>query len=307
MMMMALMVRAAWIIFTSVCWVGAQSGNPPPPPLPPGDCVGDQPKRQLISRFSTTKPKVDGSLLPSEWASATRFTNTKSLKNVWLCEFSEILNPADLSVKGLVKHTDEALYFAFNITDNLIYGVDTPRWMPPGNGHADLLNASGWGFFGDEVEILIDASGPTNIQSDVFGNKTAWQMVVNTGKSVLGGIGEGGLIPGDRPALASAWAEYLSWIHAKSMQAASKVHIGGGGYVVEWRIGFELLHVQPGRPYCSSDPDTLVGLNIAVGDVDTPADGHPYYGIRHEQWFSGEKNNRTQIDEFGTLLLKSKN
>ena len=127
-------------------------------------------------------------------------------------------------------------------------------------------------------------------------------MVHNTGKSTVGGIGEGGLMPGDRPA--SEYDRYLSWIKNGKMKSASKWHSSPTkGYVIEWMISFDLLAIRPGLTYNSKMGDTAMGLNIALGDVDTPKDGHPFYGIRHEQWFSGEKTNRTQINEFGTLWL----
>jgi SSS family solute:Na+ symporter len=236
-----------------------------------------------------------------EWADATTFTNLVDGKNSWLCEFSPVTDPNDLSLAaGYVKHTSKGLFFAFNVTDNIHFGTDIPLWAPKGNPNANLVNASGWAFFGDEMEILLNAAGPTADELDVAGNATQWQMVMNTGKSTLGGVGVGGLMPGDRPA--ASYERYLSWIESGAQKAMATVH--SKGYSIEWFVAYELLMIKPGMPYAPSMPDTTMGINIALGDVDTPADGHPFYGIRHEQWFSGEKTNRTQINEFGTLVLK---
>jgi hypothetical protein len=106
-------------------------------------------------------------------------------------------------------------------------------------------------------------------------------------------------MPGDRPA--SSYDTYLSWIKSGAQKAMSAVH--SKGYTIEWFVSYSLLMISPAVQYHPSMPTTEIGLNIAIGDVDTPADGHPFYGIRHEQWFSGEKTNRTQINEFGSLLL----
>jgi hypothetical protein len=57
------------------------------------------------------------------------------------------------------------------------------------------------------------------------------------------------------------------------------------------------------QPYDGSMPDTEMGINIALGDVDRPQDGDAKMGIRHENWFSGCRANRTHIVDFGTLWL----
>jgi hypothetical protein len=149
-------------------------------PSPPGGCEGSLLKRELKSFLSDNVPVIDGHISPKEWADATRFTNLVGGKNSWLCEFFPVIDEHDLSLAaGYVKHTSEGLYFAFNVTDNLHYGTDTPRWVPKGNPNANLVNASGWAFFGDEMEILLNAAGPTTQELDVAGNATQWQMVVS--------------------------------------------------------------------------------------------------------------------------------
>jgi hypothetical protein len=78
---------------------------------------------------------------------------------------------------------------------------------------------------------------------------------------------------------------------------------GANTWVAEWEISFELMQIEPGKPYQASMPDTLMGINIAIGDVDTPAEGDPNYGIRHEQWPCGTKARRTDISEFCRFLM----
>lgn len=225
-----------------------------------------------------------------------------------MCEFAVLDDTSDLSIRGFVKHTADALYFAFNVTDNLVYGTDTKHWLPTGNPLANALNASGWPFFGDEIELLMNAavdsaSGRSSAPTDVAGNMSQWQLVYNLAKSTVHGVGTAGLLPGDRPP-GDAYYTYLSWIERGLITGASSVH--AMGYAVEWRVGFELLQLQPGRPYVSDMPDTPVGLNIAVGDADRPQDAFTAFGLRHEQWWSGEAANRTQVREFGVLWLMHK-
>jgi hypothetical protein len=151
-------------------------------PAPPGDCAGSKLKREMTSYLSDKAVTLDGVINLEEWSDATVFSSVDKGENMWLCEFYAPKDPEDLSlVAGYVKHTHDALYFAFNVTDNLNYGVDTPRWKPKGNPNSDLLNASGWPFFGDEMEILINAEGAANPSGgDVAGNETSWQLVANT-------------------------------------------------------------------------------------------------------------------------------
>ena len=83
----------------------------------------------------------------------------------------------------------------------------------------------------------------------------------------------------------AAWDNYQSWIEQKKMQGVAKVSAQASGHnvwVAEWKIGFELMQITPGKPYSSNLPDTKMSLNIALGDVDTKAAGNADYGIRHE-------------------------
>ena len=53
---------------------------------------------------------------------------------------------------------------------------------------------------------------------------------------------------------------------------------------MEWQIDYSLLQITAGNPYHTDMPDTQMGLNIAVGDVDRLEDAiRSKGGIRHEQ------------------------
>lgn len=81
----------------------------------------------------------------------------------------------------------------------------------------------------------------------------------------------------------SAYAIYDHWIASGVMEAAiaRSTAPANHGYSIEWKIGFEALHTTPGAPF---DPntrvvkDTMFGLNIAIGDVDTAAVGDARFG-----------------------------
>ena len=196
-----------------------------------------------------------------------------------------------------------------------------------------MLNQTGWPWFGDEMEILLNAAGKLEGNSttgtEVIGNETQWQMVTNLMKSRLGGVGVGGLLEGEPRSSEYAWDNYQRWIEKGSMRSAAKPRKGGKGYVIEvllvllvlllvlllllpltltlsllqWAIDFELMQISKGNPYHPSMPDTHMGVNIALGDVDTVALGDKRFGIRHENWFSGDKRNRTHLAQFGSLTM----
>jgi SSS family solute:Na+ symporter len=47
----------------------------------------------------------------------------------WLAVFVLLIpaDPKDLAPHGCVKHDGKRLYFAFDITDDVLYGTDTPE------------------------------------------------------------------------------------------------------------------------------------------------------------------------------------
>lgn len=96
----------------------------------------------------------------------------------------------------------------------------------------------------------------------------------------------------------------------RSQEAAVSVSLnssagGGNSYVIEWAIDFmPCIQLQPGVYYAADMPPVSVGLNIALGDVDTPDRSYANkYGLFHEQWFNGTNSNHTNLWQFGTLWL----
>ena len=253
-----------------------------------------------LHAYSGSTPKLDGILSAGEWQDATPFAGTLN----WTPQFTRTTNPKDLSVTGWVKHDSERLYFAFDITDDVLYGIDTPRWLPDENPSAHELTRQGYPWFGDEIEILINASNHWTGNESAAGNGASWQMVCNLTKSRKGGIGVGGLLEGEPRASQQAWDTYSRWIAAGAQEAVAKPKPGGHGYVIEWAIRFNpCLEMAPGRFY-SPKTDATVGLNIAVGDLDRKEDGRGNFGnFHHEDWLSGHKDTRTQLRDWTTLTL----
>ncbi len=258
-------------------------------------------RRPTATSWFGTTPVVDGVLTPGEWADATLLTGVLD----WVPEFSPVRDPGDLALRAWVKHDRERLHFAFEITDDRLYGIDTPRWLPPENPRAHEMSREGFPWFGDGLEILIDANRRGVGNAGVDGDGGSWQMVCNATKSRLGGIGMGGLLEGEPRTSPVAWSHYQRWIHSGDQRAAVRPRPGGGGYTVEWSIRFDpCVALEPGRCYSPESGPATVGLNIAVGDLDLPEDGRGNFGgFHHEQWWAGAPKTRTQRNNFGTLRL----
>ena len=74
-------------------------------------------------------------------------------------EFAPVVDRADLGLSGWIKHDGASLFLAFNLTDDTLYGLQTARWTPKANPAANALNQTGWPWFGDEMEVLLNAAG----------------------------------------------------------------------------------------------------------------------------------------------------
>ncbi len=259
--------------------------------------------RELSAPFGQT-PVLDGVISDQEWSDAKAFVGTKG----WMPQFTPTKSNDDLSLRGWVKYDDHKLWFAFEVKDDVLYGIDTERWLPEKNLQAHELTPQGWPWFGDEMEILINAANSWQDDENARGNGHSWQMVCNLTKSRLGGIGRGGLIEGEPRVKAEAWSTYQKWIESGAMQAVAKPMKGGKGYVIEWSIAFApCLEIAPGKFFTPSDQEVVMGLNLAVGDLDEKAKGEGNFGnFLHEDWFAGEKNKRTNVCQWGRLRMLSK-
>jgi SSS family solute:Na+ symporter len=158
------------------------------------------------------------------------------------------------------------------------------------------------------MEILLNATNTFKADESVEGNGRSWQMVVNLTKSRLGGLGKGGLLEGEPRRDPKAFATYSQWIDSKAMIAATSVRPDRKGYTIEWSIAFDpCVEVEPSKFWSPAMGDREVGINIALGDLDTPEAGAGNFGnFHHEDWFSGGAKTRTQLNNFGTLHLRAK-
>lgn len=263
---------------------------------------------RTLEAFPGKAPKLDGKIGKGEYADATPITGVLD----WNPTFTPTTDARDLALKGWVKHDGQRLYFAFEVTDDVLYGIDTERWLPKENPKAHELTREGFPWFGDEMEILLNPSFQWKANESVEGNGRSWQMVCNLTKSRPGGVGVGGILEGEPRREEKAWNTYQQWIASGAQQCVAKVQPTKKGaprkYVIEWAIRLNpCVEVEPGVFWSPALGDRKVGLNIALGDLDQPERGQGNFGnFHHEDWWTGGKTNRTQLRQFGTLWLRSK-
>ena len=273
-------------------------------------------RSRVFHAFAGSTPVIDGVISPGEWDDAWVWEGISDFDP----QFAPVAPgaPIDLDARILVKRDATALFLAFVITDDVLYRTQTPPFLPGGNAAANNLTQSGWPWFGDEFEVLMNTNRSwTDVNETVAGvDGRAWQMVVNAQKSRLGGLGVGGLLEGEPRSSDAAWANYGRWIESGAMRSATRSAPGGGGFggsvwVAELAINFDpCVELDAGVFYSpASQPGAVsVGFNIAIGDVDEPETSDPVYGLRHEMWLSGRTclyaNCHTLLSEFGTLVLE---
>lgn len=278
-------IRMKWVALSLILSMNVMAGEWP---------------RELLAYRGTTQ-EIDGVINEGEWDDAVRFEGVKG----WTPQFSPTTKSDDLSLTGWVKFDAKRLYFAFRVKDDVLYGIDTPRWLSEKNPKAHELTREGWPWFGDEMELLINASNQWKGDENPTGDGSSWQMVCNLTKSRLGGVGKGGLVEGEPRSDAKAWETYQRWIQTGAMQAAAKVLPEGKGYIIEWAVNFDpCLEIKPGVFFQPGDQEVKMGLNIAVGDLDEKEKGIGNFGnFHHEDWFAGERGKRTNLKQWGTLRL----
>src|SRR5262249_38273341 len=153
-------------------------------------------------------------------------------------------------------------------------GIDTARWLPNENPKAHELTPEGFPWFGDEMEILLNATNHWKADESVAGTGQSWQMVCNLTKSRLGGAGIGGLLESEPRRDGKAWNTYRKWIETRAMECVAKPKKDGKGYIIEWAISFNpCVETEPGRFYNTEMGNKPVGLNIALGDLDEKEKG----------------------------------
>lgn len=260
---------------------------------------------KALTAYLGTTPTLDGFIGDGEYDDAEKIIGVKG----WESDSPPAsTNSEDLSVVGWVKHDGNSLYFAFDVTDDIIYGFDTERWLPPNNPDANTLNLKkGWPFWGDGIELMMNSTYKWDDKSRCVGDGRSWQFCCSTNKSILGGLGTGGLSSG-LPLNADVWTRYERWIRNGDMVAAVRLkdRDEGRGYIFEWRINPNPCMKIDETTFVDLSKETKVGFNIELQDLDEQKKGEGNFSNMHhiDYWSKVDSNRKTDLKSFGTLILK---
>lgn len=260
---------------------------------------------QVLTAYLGTTPTLDGMIQQEEYADAQYFIGV----NDWKTDTKvPAQDSRDLSLQAWVKHDGVSLFFAFDVTDDVIYGFDTDRWVSTNNPQAnDMTFASGWPWWGDGVEIMMNSTYQWHENQTCAGDGTSWQVVCSTHKSTLGGLGTGGLMAGE-PRTATAWGFYESWAQNGDMQAVVRLKENdkSRGYVIEWRINPNPCLQIDTSTFVDLSKETRVGINFEVQDLDEKERGQGNWSNFHhiDYWAKVGSYSKTALKSFGTLIIK---
>jgi solute:Na+ symporter, SSS family len=265
--------------------------------------TGDSPK--TLTAYLGATPTLDGFIGAGEYDDAEKFIGVEG----WESDTPPASeNSDDLSVIAWVKHDGNSLYFAFDVTDDIIYGFDIERWLPSDNPNANTMNyKKGWPFWGDGIELMMNSTYKWDDRSRCVGDGRSWQFCCSTNKSIHGGLGTGGLSSG-LPLDAVVWARYERWIRNGDMVAAVRLKDKdeGRGYIIEWRINPNPCMKIDETTFVDLSKETKVGLNIEFQDLDEKekGEGNPSSMHHIDYWSKVASNRKADLKSFGTLIIK---
>ena len=137
---------------------------------------------QTLTICKGTTPTLDGTISSGEWADAVHIAGISG----WHDECAAPNTISDLSLACYCKHDDTCVFFAFEVTDNIVYGIDTPRWVGAGMDSSTVhsLTSIGLPWYGDGIELMIDAAN-SSANAGPAGDGSSWKMVCSSHKSRL--------------------------------------------------------------------------------------------------------------------------
>jgi len=254
-------------------------------------------------------PNFDGKIEADEYSDASHFSWSKD----WIEAMpQEIESPEDLDFEGWVKHDGEYLYLAFDVWDDIFYGIETESWLPTQDPQAHVIGErlQGRPWFGDMIEILLygrlmDLQTPVG---GVTGDGRGLQIIYNLNKSLEGGVGFPGMLPHGPGRSVENFENNKRWILEDIIETKTYRIDRENRYMVEVRIRLDGgIEVEEGIYWSVNKPDTVIGFNLSIGDVDGP-DKSPDGLLHHETWWAGKWSQGDQYTRkkfWGLLILTS--
>ena len=262
---------------------------------------GDYP--DTLTAYLGTTPTLDGYISEGEYSDAEMITGPQG----WIEPGTVMTDDScDLGFKVWYKHDGNYLYFAFDVSDTIIYAFDTDRWVPDKFPNSNALERTvGRPFFGDGIEIFMNATN-RNDETNSIGDGTFWQTILSTHKSYFGGLEYGGLIQGI-PYSEYAWENYENWYDSAYMKASVRIKSKeeGRGYVAEWRISPDpcLQIHETDSVFVDFSKENKLGINIEFQDVDKKETSNTA-GFQHVVYFAQvEGIHKKYAKSFATLLI----
>lgn len=305
----AVLIGGALILFTTAC------EKPPPESVLESAEVRQAAAQALVNLdrrmvcWKGATPGFDGRVDEGEYDDAASFE--------WNAEWVEamkqdITSRQDLDFKGWIKHDGEHVYLAFDITDDIFYGIETDRWLPQQDEFAHVIGERERGrpWFGDMIEILtfsrmLEIGQPV---SDVTGDGRGIQIIYNLTKSLEGGVGVPGMLPHGPNRSVENWENNKRWILDDIIETRTVIHEPDNRYTVEVRIRLDGgMEISESEYWADGMPDTPIGFNLAVGDVDE-AEKTPDGLLHHETWWAGKTVRQgpgPRVKLWGVLVLTS--
>ena len=265
--------------------------------------IGAQSSERKLEIWRGTTPQIDGIISENEYSDATSF----KFNSDWYQEHGLVTDSMEYALKGWAKHDGTNLFFAFDVTDSVIYGYDIPRWVPTENSLANALDMTNdWPYWGDAIEIFLYTSNKFTSTQSIAGNGFSWNLICNTQKSRLGQLDSGGLIEG-YPRITSAWNKYKSWIENGDMVAKVRLKEPpeSRGYIIEWKINANpCLEMTAGTFWQPSIKTDTMRFNIEPEDVDRKEEGLGWANMAHVIQYSGRKSYpKAYISNWAMLLI----
>lgn len=227
-------------------------------------------------------PMLDGRVAAEEWSDAliVRRVNDPWPHDTQVQKLNVTYPAADLGCAIHIKHDAKHLYVLAEVTDDLIYKLDSEEWIPgkfADRGRPAWKSPPGqedWGYWGDcfEIGLCANIAGPYKFlpitgASDPAKPGECWK--------IQGNISYGRIMAGDA---------MQPWVASGALRCAMQRREDPKGYVQEWAIALDPCLTVGDGTCVRPGAEQPIGMQLILVDVDTPesASGHLHPLINHQ-------------------------